>query len=190
MPTFKIWFATNHKPTIRGDAAIWRRLKLVPFDYTIPKDLQKKRHEVMAMFRSELPGILNWAVEGCLEWQRDGLGVPDEVINATREYEAEQDTFTMFLEEKCVRAPNACVLSLALYREYKAWAEEHGETPASHKTFASLMSERGFTSKKTMKGALYSGVGLRTEDHYDAAKPAHTTPRQSRFDRDEDGEQV
>ncbi len=190
MPTFKIWFATNHKPTIRGDAAIWRRLKLVPFDYTIPKDRQKKRHEVMAMFESELPGILNWAIEGCLEWQRDGLGVPDEVINATREYEAEQDTFSMFLEEKCVRVANARVLSLALYREYKTWAEEHGETAASHKTFASLMSERGFAKTKTMKGALYSGLGLRTEDHYDTPKTAQTMPRQSRFDRDDDGEEV
>jgi putative DNA primase/helicase len=190
MPTFKIWFATNHKPVIRGDAAIWRRLKLVPFDYTITKDKQMKRHEVMAMFQSELSGILNWAIEGCLEWQRDGLGVPDEVINATREYEAEQDTFSMFLEERCVRAPNARVMSLALYREYKAWAEEHGETPASHKTFASLMSERGFAKAKTMKGALYSGLGLRTEDHYDTPKEAQTVSRQSRLDRDDDGEEV
>jgi len=190
MPTFKIWFATNHKPVIRGDAAIWRRLKLVPFDYTITKDKQMKRHEVMAMFQSELPGILNWAIEGCLEWQRDGLGVPDEVINATREYEAEQDTFSMFLEERCVRAPNARVMSLALYREYKAWAEEHGETPASHKTFASLMSERGFAKAKTMKGALYSGLGLRTEDHYDTPRTAQTVQRQSRLDHDDDGEEV
>jgi putative DNA primase/helicase len=190
MPTFKIWFATNHKPTIRGDAAIWRRLKLVPFDYTIPKDRQKKRHEVMAMFQSELPGILNWAIEGCMEWQRDGLGVPDEVIDATREYESEQDTFSMFLEEKCVRVANARVLSLALYREYKTWAEEHGETPASHKTFASLMSERGFAKSKTKVGALYSGVGLRTDDHYDSPKAAQSVPRQSRFDHDDDGEEV
>jgi putative DNA primase/helicase len=190
MPTFKIWFATNHKPTIRGDAAIWRRLKLVPFDYTIPKDRQKKRHEVMAMFQSELPGILNWAIEGCLEWQRDGLGVPDEVIDATREYESEQDTFSMFLEEKCVRVANARVLSLTLYREYKTWAEEHGETPASHKTFASLMSERGFAKTKTKVGALYSGIGLRTDDHYDSPKAAQSVPRQSRFDHDDDGEEV
>ena len=190
MPTFKIWFATNHKPTIRGDAAIWRRLKLVPFDYTIPKDRQIMRHEVMAMFKSELPGILNWAVEGCLEWQRDGLGVPDEVIKATREYETEQDTFSMFLEEKCVRAPNARVLSLALYREYKVWAEEHGETPATHKTFASLMSERSFDKTKTKLGALYSGVGLHTEDHYDTASGAQMRPRQSRLEHDDAGEEV
>ena len=189
MPAFKIWFATNHKPTIRGDAAIWRRLKLIPFDFTIPKEKQKRRHEVMTMFREELPGILNWAIEGCLEWQRDGLGVPDEVINATREYEAEQDTFSMFLDEKCVKVPNARALSLVLYREYKAWAEQYGESPVSHKTFASLMSERGFAKTKTKHGALYSGIGLRTEDHYDT--PQHApAPRQARFDQDEEGEEV
>ena len=142
------------------------------------------------MFEAELPGILNWMLEGCLEWQRDGLGVPDEVINATREYETEQDTFSMFLDEKCVRAPNARVVSLALYRAYKAWAEEHGETPASHKSFASLMSERSFSKTKTKHGALYSGVGLVAEDHYDTATGAKTVAQQSRFDRDDDGEEV
>jgi putative DNA primase/helicase len=190
MPAFKIWFATNHKPTIRGDAAIWRRLKLVPFDYTIPKDKQRRRHEVISMFRDELSGILNWAIEGCLEWQRDGLGVPDEVVVATREYEAEQDTFAMFLEEKCVRVPNARILSLALYQEYKTWAEQHGESPASHRTFASLMSERNFAKSKTKHGALYTGIGLRTEEHYDAPQPEQSAPRQSRSNRDEEGEEI
>jgi putative DNA primase/helicase len=188
-PEFKPWLATNHKPQVRGDRALWNRLKLIPFEISIPKDRQKPHHEVMAMFRAEYPGILNWALQGCLEWQRDGLGVPDEVINATREYESEQDTFSMFLEEKCVRVASARVLSLALYREYKTWAEEHGETPASHKIFASLMSERGFAKTKTMKGALYQGIGVRTEDHYDAPKAAQAVPRQSQFGHDE-GEEV
>jgi putative DNA primase/helicase len=107
------------------------------------------------------------AVEGCLEWQRTGLGVPEEVIEATREYEAEQDTFAMFLEEKCFRVATARVLSLPLYRAYKGWAEEHGEAPVSHKMFASLMAEREFEKTKTGKGILYSGIALRTEDHYD-----------------------
>jgi P4 family phage/plasmid primase-like protien len=189
MPAFKIWLATNHKPTIRGDAAIWRRLKLIPFNYTIPKEKQKKRNEVMVMFKEELPGILNWALEGCLEWQRDGLGVPDEVVNATAEYEAEQDTFSMFLEEECVRVPNATSLSLMLYQRYKPWAEQRGEKPASHKTFASLMSERSFPKTKTQKGVLYSGIGLRIEEHHDARPEVQTPPRPAQGD-DGQGEEV
>ena len=194
MPEFKIWLATNHKPTIRGDAAIWRRLKLIPFEYTIPKEKQKRRHEVMAMFRDELPGILNWAVEGCLEWQRDGLGVPDEVVKATREYEVEQDTFSTFLEEKCVVAPSARVLSIALYREYRAWAEQYGESLVSHKTFAALMSERNFAKTKTKHGALFllRGSSLRAEDHHhDTQQQAQAaSSQQSELDHDEQGEEV
>jgi putative DNA primase/helicase len=190
MPAFKIWFATNHKPAIRGDAAIWRRLKLIPFDYTIPKEKQKRRHEVMAMFRDELPGILNWAIEGCLEWQRDGLGVPEEVVNATREYETEQDTFSMFLEEKCVRVPSARMSSLTLYREYKIWAEQYGESPVSHKTFASLMSERSFAKTKTRYGAIYAGIALRAEDSCDQQEHAAAAPPPSGFVHNLEGEEI
>ena len=189
VPAFKPWLATNHKPAVRGDAALWRRLKLVPFDYTIPKERQRRRHEVMAMFRAELPGILNWAIEGCLEWQSGGLGEPEEVLKATREYEAEQDTFAMFLEEKCIYRLKAEVLSLPMYREYKIWAEEHGETAPSHKVFAALMSERGFKKKKTEKGILYSGIGLRSEDQPDKPSPAHSVSADARFDHEE-GEEV
>ncbi len=194
-PEFKPWLATNHKPQIRGDQPLWRRLKLIPFDVSIPKEVQKPRHEVMAMFRAEFPGILNWAVQGCLEWQRNGLGVPQEVVEATREYEAEQDTFAMFLEETCVRVPNARVASLALYRAYKAWAEEHGESPVSHKMFASFLSERGFRRTRGRRGVVYEGVGLRAEDHYDMPrKPtAQTAPRPGdthSFAHDEEGEEL
>jgi P4 family phage/plasmid primase-like protien len=190
MPAFRPWLATNHKPTIRGDAAIWRRLKLVPFGYVIPKEKQKKRHEVMAMFRTELPGILNWGIEGCLDWQRDGLGVPDEVIEATNEYEAEQDTFAMFLGEKCVRTPNATVLSLALYKEYKIWAEVRGEPPVTHKTFAALMSEKGFAKAKKNYEIEYSGVGLVAPSHYDTANGAKPAAPSSQPNHDDEGEVV
>ncbi len=141
------------------------------------------------MFLAEFPGILNWAVQGCLTWQREGLGVPEEVMAATREYESEQDTFAMFLEEKCIQVPNARALSLTLYREYKAWAEQYGEAPVSHKTFASFMSERGFAKSKTMKGALYSGIGLRAEDRYDMPRQ-QAAPRQAECRAEEEGEEV
>jgi putative DNA primase/helicase len=37
-PTHKVFLAANHKPVVRGtDHAIWRRIKLVPFDVVIPK---------------------------------------------------------------------------------------------------------------------------------------------------------
>lgn len=158
-PEFKPWLATNHKPQVRGDRALWNRLKLIPFDVTIPKEQQKPRHEVTAMFQAEFSGILNWAVQGCLTWQREGLGVPEEVVAATREYEAEQDTFAMFLSEKCVCTPNARASSTALYKVYRTWAEEHGEVPVSHKVFSSLLTERGFQKLRQTAGIVCLGAG-------------------------------
>jgi P4 family phage/plasmid primase-like protien len=194
-PEFKLWLATNHKPTVRGDPAIWRRLKLTPFDISIPVEKQRPRHEVMAMFRAEFAGILNWAIQGCLEWQRDGLGVPDEVVFATKEYEAEQDTFAMFLEEKCVCVKNAQAASSDLYRSFREWAEAHGERVVSHKIFASWLSERGFKRKKTRTVMIYLGVGLRAAERSDgpgsASKQASgngSEPVQGRLD--DEGEEI
>ncbi len=68
-PTHKVFLAANHKPEVRGtDTGIWRRIKTVPFDVTIPKG--ERDPALLAKLRDELPGILRWAVEGCLLWQR------------------------------------------------------------------------------------------------------------------------
>jgi putative DNA primase/helicase len=64
-PTWKIWLAANDKPKVRGrDKATWRRIKLIPFNVTIPDD--EVDHDLPQKLMAELPGILNWAIEGCL----------------------------------------------------------------------------------------------------------------------------
>src|SRR3989304_390085 len=74
----KLIIVTNHKPRVIGqDLAIWRRIRLIPFNVSIPLPEQDKHLE--AKLASELPGILKWAVDGCLEWQREGLGMSDAV---------------------------------------------------------------------------------------------------------------
>jgi putative DNA primase/helicase len=68
-PQFKVWMATNHKPVIKDtDNAIWRRVRLIPFGVTIPEE-ERDPHLVETL-RGEYAGILNWAIRGCLEWQR------------------------------------------------------------------------------------------------------------------------
>ena len=187
-PEFKPWLATNHKPQVRGDRALWNRLKLIPFDVSIPKEQQRPPHEVAAMFRAEYSGILNWALQGCLDWQRSGLGVPDEVVQATREYESEQDTFAMFLGEKCVCAPNARAAANALYKMYRIWAEEHGENPVSDKMFGPMLTERGYSKVRTKAGMVYMGVGIRAEDVYDGPRRSIPVPPPGRAD--EEGEEI
>ena len=99
-PEFKLWIRGNHKPSIRGtDDGIWRRIHLIPFEVQIPEaerdpNLPEKLH-------AELPGILRWAVEGAIAWQRDGLRVPEKVKAATSEYRTEMDRLADFIDEKC-----------------------------------------------------------------------------------------
>ena len=81
--------------------------------------------------------------------------------------------------------------SIALYRGYKGWAEEYGENPVSHKAFAALMNERGFHKNRVTAGTMYSGIGLRAEEHHDNRPGTHTVqPPQPHLAKDSDGEEV
>lgn len=158
-PRFKLWIRGNHKPQIRGtDEGIWRRLHLVPFSVTIPED--ERDPHLPERLKTELSGILRWAVEGCLAWQREGLKPPARVRNATAEYRASMDEFGHFIEDRCCVSPEATVGASALYAEYKGWCEETGHAPLTQTAVGLALSERGFTKKRRRKGAEYQGVGL------------------------------
>ena len=89
-PEFKLVIAGNHKPALRSvDEAIRRRLHFIPFTVTIPQN--KRDPRLGEKLRAELPGILAWAIEGCLAWQREGLNPPLLVREATADYLAAED---------------------------------------------------------------------------------------------------
>ena len=157
-PTHKIVLACNHKPTIRGtDHAIWRRIRLVPFNIIIPDAEQDK--QLPEKLRAELPGILAWCVRGCLEWQRQGLGVPPEVADATAGYREDQDFLGSFLQECCMVGPEFKVRAGELYSAYKNYCETSGEFTLSQKRFGAHLTEKGYR-KYTSNGVWYEGLGL------------------------------
>jgi putative DNA primase/helicase len=160
-PTFKIMIGTNYRPAIRDTShAMWRRVRLVPFTVTIP-DGEQDRHLVETL-RGEWAGILAWAVQGCLEWQRAGLGCPEEVRAATEEYRTEMDILGAFLTEKCVRDPAAQIGARDLYQSYEAWAHQGGERkPLTEKTFSMRLKERGLEKKSTGPGNVWLALRLR-----------------------------
>jgi putative DNA primase/helicase len=164
-PTFKLWVSTNHKPTILGtDIAIWRRVRLVPFDVTIPVGEQNNR--LPEKLEAERAGILAWAVRGCLAWQREGLGVPDEVRVATADYQAEMDTLGTFVGERCILDAQARTPIGDLYADYTEWAKEAGELPLTKRNFGDRLAEKGFPADREGKGKrrtrIRLGLRLRT----------------------------
>jgi putative DNA primase/helicase len=141
-PTHTVFLATNHKPEVRGtDNAIWRRIRLIPFTETIRSDEQDKK--LPEKLRAELPGIIAWGVEGCLEWQLDGLQAPEEVRQATGEYRSEMDVIGAFLNECCVLGKEKNVSAGDLYRAYGEWCKDAGETQDKQRKFGGKLTERG-----------------------------------------------
>lgn len=133
-PTHKIILATNYKPRIKGqEHGIWRRLRLIPFTVTIPED--KQDHQLEAKLKSELSGILNWALKGCFKWQLVGLQPPDEVKNATQEYRESEDIAGDFFAEHVTKSIDTKVSQPSLYQNYRNWAQHNGLQPMSPRRF-------------------------------------------------------
>ncbi len=160
LPEFKIWLATNHRPSLSGDdQAAWDRIHLIPFDVRIPEDEVDKLLKLK--MRVELPGILAWAVRGAVEWQERGLDAPDEVRAATAGYREEMDSFGAWLEERTVTVAEARTKSSILHADYCAWSVERGEKPVGTVRFSARLKERGF-EKVRDDGMKWVGIGLAT----------------------------
>ena len=163
VPTFKLIIAGNHKPTLRNvDEAMRRRLHLVPFTVTIPED--ERDPELPEKLKAEWPGILAWAIAGCLAWQRDGLGAPEAIRSATRDYLADEDSLATWLAEECVTGPRYCATVAALFASWKAWADRAGEDYGTLKRFTQILNARGAGTLARLGAAQdrgRAGIGLK-----------------------------
>jgi putative DNA primase/helicase len=187
-PIFKLWMYGNHKPFIRGsDEGMWRRVRLIPFSVTIPRE--ERDPALREKLRAELPGILRWAVEGCLLWQRSGLPMPEAVREATEEYRTEMDLLADFFEERCVTGNPTKIscTTTALYAAYTAWCKERGEQPMSQTKLGMKLKSRGYTQSRTTQGLrCWRGISLSAFDAGPDANGYHAASGPtdlSRFDR-------
>ena len=168
-PKFKLMIAGNHKPHLRNiDEAIRRRLHLIPFSVTIPEAERDKN--LQDKLKAEWPGILQWAIDGSLEWRKQGLNPPASVIAATDEYIAAEDTFGCWLEEALEPADASAVTPTAdLFAAWKIWAERRSEFAGSTKRFAQMLQARGYAPKREARQRGFSGIRLRRTSHIDSS---------------------
>lgn len=161
-PQFKLFVAGNHKPAIRNiDEAMKRRLHLIPFTITVPPERRDKHLQQKLL--AERDGILAWAIQGCLDWQRLGrLQPPQQVLDATEEYFEAEDALGRWLDERCEREINAKTLTAELFNDWKQWADSAGEFVGSQRRFSDLLITRGVEKWRNTAGLRgFRGVNLK-----------------------------
>jgi putative DNA primase/helicase len=107
-------------------------------------------------------GILSWAVQSCLDWQRKGLAEPDEVLAATRAYRSSMDVLADFLNDCCLIDRKAEVSNPELGKAYQAWCSDNGEKPLSARGLSLALKERGFLQVQagSNRTRTWQGIGL------------------------------
>ena len=158
-PQFKLIIAGNHKPGLKSvDEAIRRRFNLIPFTVTIPPD---ERDEALPeKLRAESPGIMQWMIDGCVDWQERRLAPPEVVTTATTAYLEAEDALAAWAEEVGCRDPNAWEKSSDLFASWGAWANKAGEYVGPMKRFLSVFESKGFTYERRKDGRGYRGLRL------------------------------
>jgi putative DNA primase/helicase len=161
-PQFKLLICGNHRPGLNNvDEGFRRRFHLIPFTITIPeeeRDLKLKEK----LRETEAGGILQWIVDGCLAWQKEGLKPPEMVRAATEDYFETEDTLSRWFDECCELDLNTFTPSANLFGSYKAWAEAAGEFIGSEKRLIGwLTQKRGIQKDRTNRKRGVYGVQLK-----------------------------
>lgn len=160
VPQFKVWLVTNHKPRVEGDDdAIWRRLRLIPFNVSF---IGREDKELGGKLEEELPGILAWAVRGCLDWQAYGLGLPKAVEQATNEYRADEDLLGLFIDQRCELTVDAAVEPALLRAAFEEFCTAMGERTISASVFGRRLARRGITRAMRDGSNVYVGIRLKS----------------------------
>lgn len=161
-PRFKLLIIGNHMPALGSvDEAMRRRFRLIPFinqPATVDRDLEAK-------LRAEWPAILRWAIDGCIQWQMDGLAAPDAIRTATERYFADQDVLRQWIEERCDIGDGMIEDSVLAFSDWSTFAEANNEYVGTKKTLTARLQKLNIEcSQKWHDGAkrrCYFGLRLK-----------------------------
>ena len=163
-PQFKLWFVANDRPHVRAtDDAIWHRIRVIPMNVKIPPD--EIDPDLPRKLKAEWPGILSWAVKGCLKWQQEGLGEPVSVKEASAGWREAVDHVRRFVMETLVIGCGLdnVVPAGELHGAFVQWCARHGEEPMSAAALkANLVEKFDLTHKHSRHGSEWRGVRWKT----------------------------
>ena len=160
LPKFKIFLSTNHRPVISGtDAAIWDRIRLIPFNVRIDQTDRKPDKDLPKKLKAEADAILMWALEGLAMWKDEGLNPPSAVMHATRAYRKDEDVLERFIEERCRLEAGAWVPFKSLHDAYEDWARANGEELLSGRALGAKLNKKNIQERRN--GQVRGRYGIR-----------------------------
>jgi putative DNA primase/helicase len=161
-PQFKLLLVGNHAPKLKGRSpAMERRLRIVPFNHVPDKpDLNLKEK-----LKAEYPAIFRRIIDGCVRWQKTGLGASKVITAATSAYFEAQDAFKRWQEECCIIDKSLSVKPAQLLSSFNAWAKENSEDTASNTSFAELIDQTEHLTRGKSNGERWiKGIGLKPKE--------------------------
>lgn len=172
-PAFKLLIAGNHKPALRADEAMRRRIHLVPFIVTIPE--QDRDKLLGEKLKAEAPRILHWMLEGCAAWLDYGLSPGERIRDATEKYIQSNDILGAWIDD-CCEITDASTFSDGrdLHKSFVDWCDQQGEKSWSRRGWSDAMIARGLDDARTKHARGFRGIKLRLtasphqpDDYYD-----------------------
>jgi putative DNA primase/helicase len=160
----------NYNPRLRNPGkALRRRMMKLLWELSLPEEAEDKT--LRERLKAELPGILWWMLQGTAIWVEEGLVIPDEVKQATREYLGAEDLFGEWFEEKAIANPEGEESRAKAYTDFVQWCNEHHEQRIPSRTWFNDNAEsHGF--QKTMGGTraarfkAFKGMQLRNPNGF------------------------
>ena len=159
-PTFKVWLAANNLPKVDDvTEGFWRKVVLLPFNVRF-EGAREDKHLADKLL-AELPGILNWALAGCLAYQKEGLNPPARCRDAAEAWRADNDPLHDFLKT-CKIAPDLEIQASALFAAYEQFCQREGvpQTVKSMTSFSPLVQAHGFKRETRRNGKFFLGIAL------------------------------
>lgn len=176
MPQFKLWLSCNRRPLVRGiDPAIWKRLPLIPFEAKFDDETSviKDDKELIGKLKAEASGFLNLLIQGCLDYQREGLNPQPECIRAASvQYRAASNPVAPFLDTCCEYTlegdaeSNEGETKRAIFDAYVTYMQRMREKPENINEFGAQMLAFGFTDGRRSHGRVrfWRNVSLVSND--------------------------
>ncbi|MBX3053436.1 MAG: bifunctional DNA primase/polymerase [Caldilineaceae bacterium] len=155
-PVAKVFWAVNNLPVIKDtSSAIWRRLKPIPFFRSFADD--EKDIHLIEKLRTELPGILNWAIAGLQRLRHNGdFTTAAGMVAVLQDLQIETNPMARWMQEQTTPAPTPVTPSKILYSDYKAWCSSNGHTAYNSTNFGREMKRLHVDWKRSNAGIVYA----------------------------------